>query len=147
MQELPGYEKDIMAGRMHGLRMFPECENKSGRRTMPKRQMVNDNVNNMRNKEYEVLDYKGKDGKKVQAIQLGMIRKSILNCLHFAGLRYSLDDLAYSMTLNEKGFYMKIGEEVVKVCYGDYIVYDGNAYLPWKKKDFENEFTEIKEES
>lgn len=145
MQGLPGYEKDIMAGRMHGLRMFPECENESGRRTMSKRQMVNGNVNDMRNKEYEVLDYKGKDGKKVQAIQLGMIRKSILNCLHFAGLRYSLDDLAYSMTLNEKGFYMKIGEEVVKVCYGDYIVYDGNAYLPWKKEDFENEFTEIEE--
>lgn len=40
MQELPGYEKGIMAGRMHGLRMFPECENESGRRTMPKRQMV-----------------------------------------------------------------------------------------------------------
>ena len=40
MQELSGYEKDIMAGRMHGLRMFPECENESGRRTMPKRQMV-----------------------------------------------------------------------------------------------------------
>ena len=40
MQELPGYEKDIMAGRMYRLRMFPECENKSRRRTMPKRQMV-----------------------------------------------------------------------------------------------------------
>ena len=40
---------------------------------------------------------------------------------------------------------MKIGEEVVKVCYGDYVVYDGNAYLPWKKEDFENEFTEIEE--
>lgn len=40
MQELPGYEKGIMAGRMHGLRMFPECENESRRRTMPKGQMV-----------------------------------------------------------------------------------------------------------
>lgn len=40
MQELSGYEKNIMAGCMYGLRMFPECEDESGRRTMPKRQMV-----------------------------------------------------------------------------------------------------------
>lgn len=31
MQVLPGYEKDIMAGRMYRLRMFPECKNESGR--------------------------------------------------------------------------------------------------------------------
>lgn len=31
MQVLPGYEKDIMAGCMHRLRMFLECENESRR--------------------------------------------------------------------------------------------------------------------
>lgn len=31
MQELSGHEKSIMAGRMHGLRLFSECENESGR--------------------------------------------------------------------------------------------------------------------
>lgn len=37
MQKLHGYEEDVLAGRMHGLRMLSEREDESGRRTMPKR--------------------------------------------------------------------------------------------------------------